>query len=89
MHMHHSPSVSATDSLIKTLTFAVLHFSVAFGVSYLITGSAPLATAIALIEPACNTVAYFFHERAWARWGQRRSDAAAAAAPAQAAAVQS
>ncbi|HET7773778.1 MAG TPA: DUF2061 domain-containing protein [Burkholderiaceae bacterium] len=72
MHMHHHPAQSATDSLIKTLTFAVLHFSVAFGVSYLITGSAPLATAIALIEPACNTVAYFFHERAWARWGQRR-----------------
>lgn len=81
MHMHHTP----TDSLIKTLTFAVLHFSVAFGVSYLITGSAPLATAIALIEPACNTVAYFFHERAWARWGQHRSRRAAAAAPAQAA----
>ncbi|MFC3148244.1 DUF2061 domain-containing protein [Piscinibacterium candidicorallinum] len=84
MHMHHTPA----DSLIKTLTFAVLHFSVAFGVSYLITGSAPLATAIALIEPACNTVAYFFHERAWARWGQRRGNRAAAA-PVHSAAVQS
>ncbi len=85
MHTHYSPTHSAADSLIKTLTFAVLHFSVAFGVSYLITGSAPLATAIALIEPACNTVAYFFHERAWARWGQRRT----ARAVRHAAAVQS
>lgn len=51
--------------LIKTFTFAVLHFSVAFGVAYLLTGSAPIATALALIEPACNTVAFFFHERLW------------------------
>lgn len=51
--------------LIKTATFAVLHFSVAFGVAYLLTGSAPIATALALIEPACNTVAFFLHERVW------------------------
>jgi uncharacterized membrane protein len=54
-----------TRDLIKTLTFAVLHFSVAFAVAYLLTGSAPVATALALIEPACNTVAFFFHERVW------------------------
>ena len=24
-----------------------------------------LAGAIALVEPACNTVAYFFHEKLW------------------------
>ena len=54
-----------TRDLIKTGTFAVLHFGVAFGVAYTLTGSAPVATALALIEPACNTVAFFFHERAW------------------------
>ncbi len=53
--------------LIKTGTFAVLHFSVAFAVAYALTGSAPIATAVALVEPACNTVAFFFHERVWAR----------------------
>ncbi len=51
--------------LIKTGTFAVLHFSVAFAVAYALTGSAPIATAVALVEPACNTVAFFFHERVW------------------------
>lgn len=51
--------------LIKTGTFAVLHFSVAFAVGYVLTGSAPVATLIALVEPACNTVAFYFHERAW------------------------
>lgn len=54
-----------TRDLMKTGTFAVLHFAVAFGVAYALTGSAPIATALALIEPACNTVAFFFHERAW------------------------
>lgn len=56
-----------TTSALKTATFAVLHFSVAFTVSYLLTGSIGLASAIALVEPAANTIAYFFHERLWAR----------------------
>jgi uncharacterized membrane protein len=54
-------------SLAKTATFAVVHFSVAFTVAYLLTGSAPVASAIALLEPLANTVAYLVHERAWAR----------------------
>jgi len=54
-------------SLIKTATFASVHFTVAFSVAYAITGSIGIAGAIALIEPAANTVAYFLHERAWAR----------------------
>lgn len=51
--------------LLKTLTFALVHFSVAFSVAYLLTGSVPVATGLALIEPMVNTVAFFFHERAW------------------------
>jgi uncharacterized membrane protein len=54
-------------SLAKTFTFAVVHFSVAFSIAYLLTGSFGIASAIALIEPAANTVAYLLHERAWAR----------------------
>jgi uncharacterized membrane protein len=56
-------------SLTKTATFAVVHFSVAFGIAYMLTGSAAIAGAIALIEPLANTVAYFLHERAWSRVG--------------------
>jgi len=52
----------------KTLTFAVMHMSVAFGVVYLLTGSLALGGAVALIEPAVNTVAYFFHEKVWERF---------------------
>ncbi|AKH20575.1 DUF2061 domain-containing protein [Sedimenticola thiotaurini] len=51
--------------MTKTITFAAVHFSVAFSVAYLMTGSALLGGAIALIEPAINTVAYHFHELFW------------------------
>jgi uncharacterized membrane protein len=63
--------VPLTMSLTKTATFAALHFTVAFGIAYLLTGSIGIASAIAVIEPIANTVAYFFHERAWSRvrWG--------------------
>jgi len=52
--------------LTKTASFAVLHFGVGFCVTYLLTGSISIATGVALIEPAVNTVVFFFHERAWA-----------------------
>ena len=50
----------------KTISFAILHFSVAFSVTYLLTGSMLLGGAIALIEPAINTVVFYFHDKAWA-----------------------
>lgn len=57
----------------KTITFAIVHMLVAFGVVYLLTGSIVIGSAVALIEPAVNTVAYFFHEKVWERWLGRRS----------------
>lgn len=62
-----------TRDLMKTATFAVLHFAVGFTVTYAFTGSVAIATGVALVEPAINTVVFFFHERAW-----RRADAAQA-----------
>ncbi|UAW97509.1 DUF2061 domain-containing protein [Halopseudomonas nanhaiensis] len=56
-------------TLAKTLSFAVVHFAVAFTVAYWLTGSIVTGGLIALIEPACNTVAYFFHERLWQKFG--------------------
>jgi uncharacterized membrane protein len=53
--------------LLKTLSFAALHFCVAFTVAYVLTGSVTVATGIGLIEPLANTVAFYFHERAWRR----------------------
>ena len=51
--------------LIKTLTYLVLHLTIGFTVAYLLTGSVAIAGGIALIEPAVNAVAFFFHEKAW------------------------
>ena len=53
----------------KTLSFAAVHFTVAFSLGYLMTGSLVVGGALALLEPALNTVAYHWHERAWQRWG--------------------
>jgi uncharacterized membrane protein len=55
------------NPLTKTLTFAAVHFIVAFTVAYLLTGSFLVGGLIALVEPMCNTVAYYFHEKVWLR----------------------
>ena len=52
---------------VKTITFAVTHFTVAFSVAWVLTGSLVIGGLIALIEPAINTVAYVVHERIWER----------------------
>jgi uncharacterized membrane protein len=58
--------------MTKTMSFAVVHFTVAFSVGYLITGSVLVGGAIALVEPAVNTVAYHFHEQVWNRLHRAR-----------------
>ena len=55
------------------MTFAAVHFSVAFAVGYAMTGSVLVGGAIALVEPAINTVAYHLHERVWARFSPAQS----------------
>ena len=56
----------------KTLSFAAVHFTVAFTVGYLMTGRVWVGGALALVEPACNTVAFHFHEKVWRRLERRR-----------------
>ncbi|QUX90963.1 hypothetical protein CYL31_05885 [Marinomonas sp. A3A] len=51
--------------MAKTMTFAVMHFSIAFSVAYLITGSLLVGGLVAIVEPAINTVAFYFHEIIW------------------------
>jgi uncharacterized membrane protein len=57
--------------LLKTGSFAVLHFTVGFTIAYLLTGSIAIASGIALLEPMANTVVFFFHERIWQRFPGR------------------
>lgn len=57
----------------KTLSFAGLHFTVAFLLGWLLTGSVLVGGALALIEPACNTVVFHLHEKVWKRIEARRA----------------
>lgn len=56
--------------MTKTISFAAVHFTVAFSVAYMMSGSILVGGAIALVEPAINTVAYYFHEQVWNRLGR-------------------
>ena len=49
----------------KTITFAATHFTVAFSVTSALTGDIVIGGLVAMIEPAINTVAYYYHELLW------------------------
>jgi uncharacterized membrane protein len=57
----------------KTLSFAAVHFTVAFSLGYLLTGSVLVGGALALLEPLLNTIAFHFHELAWQRFERRQA----------------
>ncbi|RBH51538.1 hypothetical protein C3F00_033625, partial [Pseudomonas sp. MWU13-2860] len=56
-----------SPAMLKTITFAICHFTVAFSVAYLLTGNIGVSSLLALVEPLVNTVAYYFHEKVWDR----------------------
>ncbi|SHF71286.1 Uncharacterized membrane protein [Microbulbifer donghaiensis] len=58
--------------MLKTVSFAIVHMAVAFSVGFLMTGDLLVGSALALVEPLCNTVAYYFHEKVWKRVESRR-----------------
>ncbi|MCL9779956.1 DUF2061 domain-containing protein [Vibrio sp. S4M6] len=69
------PALQNRESMtrVKTASFASVHFSVAFMVSYIITGDAFIGGLMATVEPAINSIAYFFHEKVWLRRSQAMS----------------
>ncbi|MDG4597278.1 MAG: DUF2061 domain-containing protein [Candidatus Contendobacter sp.] len=58
--------------MMKTFSFALVHVTVAFTVVYLMTGNVLAGGLVALVEPACNTLAYHVHEKIWAAIHRRR-----------------
>jgi uncharacterized membrane protein len=54
--------------MAKTVSFGVVHLTVAFTVAYLLTGDVLVSSAVALVEPIANTVAYHFFEKYWTRY---------------------
>lgn len=63
--------------MLKTLTFTIMHFCIAFAVTYALTGSIAVSGLVAAVEPLCNSVGFYFHEKIWQRFEggrQRRSE---------------
>ena len=59
-------------ALIKTMTYSLMHLTVAIAVAYALTGNWAIALSIGLIEPLFQTVAYGLHERLWEKFGTGR-----------------
>lgn len=53
--------------MLKTLTYGLMHLTVAVCVAYALTRNWHAALAIGLLEPLVQTFAYAFHEKVWAR----------------------
>lgn len=51
--------------MLKTVTFTLMHFVIAFSVAYALTGSVTVGGLVAIVEPLCNAVGFHFHEKFW------------------------
>lgn len=49
----------------KTLSYYIMHITVAMIVAYVITGNLWMAVTLSLVEPTVQAIAFFFHEKAW------------------------
>ena len=58
--------------LAKTISHAIAPFAVVFRVNNLLSGSILISSAIAMFEPAVNTVACYFYEKTLNRLPSRR-----------------
>lgn len=56
-------------TLKKTATYYLVHVTVAALVAYAVTGNFLLSLTLSLLEPTVQAFAFFFHEKAWQRWG--------------------
>ena len=63
------------QTLAKTLSYYLIHVTVAALVAYAVTGNLIAALTLSLLEPTVQMVAFFFHEKAWQRWNVRKQAA--------------
>lgn len=49
----------------KTLSYYIVHISVAMMVAYAITGNFLMSATLSLLEPTVQAFAFFFHEKVW------------------------
>lgn len=65
-HLHHLLRKNET-ALTKTASYYVIHVVVAAAVAYAVTGNLIAAMTLSLLEPSVQAMAYFCHDKAWAR----------------------
>lgn len=65
--MSHSHASCFKITCYKTGSYAIMHFMVAITVAYALTQDWKAALAIGMIEPLVQTVAFYFHDRAWSK----------------------
>ncbi len=75
-HGHHGHSHGVPKSIaqiaVKSMTYGVMHLSVAITVAYVLTHDLRLALTIGLAEPLVQTGFFALHDRIWARIEARK-----------------
>ena len=75
-HSHALPR-SLKQIALKTVTYGLMHFSVAVTVAFALTQNIRTALAIGIIEPLVQTVFFTVHDRVWTRIEARKAKRAA------------
>ncbi|MDW5358803.1 DUF2061 domain-containing protein [Acinetobacter baumannii] len=65
--------VNNQRTLKKTLTYYIMHITVAMLVAYFVTGNIWMALTLSMLEPTVQAFAFFFHEKVWATKDHRIS----------------
>ncbi|MBI2249344.1 MAG: DUF2061 domain-containing protein [Brevundimonas diminuta] len=87
-HNHHGQGHGHSHALprnlkqiaLKTVTYGVMHFTVAVLVAFALTRDIRIALAIGTIEPLVQTVFFTLHDRIWTRVEAKKAARRAAAA---------
>lgn len=58
-------------SLYKTISWHLLHITMVSIIAFIVTGSVKIAAILASAELIWESAAYFLHERAWAKFGNK------------------
>ncbi|EXG89326.1 hypothetical protein J624_3213 [Acinetobacter baumannii 1062314] len=65
--------VNNQRTLKKTLSYYIMHITVAMLVAYFVTGNIWMALTLSMLEPTVQAFAFFFHEKVWAAEDRRIS----------------
>lgn len=62
--------IFAHQTMAKTITYCLMHFTVAITIAYILSGNWAIALSIGIIEPLVQTFCYNLHERGWNKAGE-------------------